>query len=59
MREMDHLQALGYMLCALKDLGYNKKEAKEIFQQMYMNFDLYTEEEAKRIGFEWYRNLKE
>lgn len=56
---MDNRQALGYMLLALKRLGYSKEEAKKIYREMYYLFDIYTEEEAEEKGFDWYRSIEE
>lgn len=59
MKKMDNRQAVGYMLLALKRLGYSKEQARKIYQEMYYTFDVYTEEEAENKGFEWYYSLDE
>jgi len=51
---MDNREALGYMLVALKELGYDQKTAKKIYGEMYYQFDLKTEDEADKIGHDWY-----
>lgn len=56
---MDNRQAVGYMLLALKRLGYSKEEARKIYREMYYLFDIYTEEEAEEKGFHWYHSLED
>lgn len=56
---MDNKQAAGYMLLALKRLGYSKDEAKKVLSEMYYCFDIYTVQEAEEKGFRWYYSLNE
>lgn len=56
---MDNYQAIGYMLLACKEAGYTKEQAKELYSNMYYMFDIKTEAEAEKQGFEWYRDLEE
>lgn len=56
---MDNYQAIGYMLLACKEAGYNKEQAKEIYNNMWYMFDMKTEAEAEKQGLEWYRDLEE
>jgi len=44
---MDNKQALGYMLLSCEQFGYTKNQMKEIYREMYWQFDLKTEEEAE------------
>jgi hypothetical protein len=53
---MDNRQALGYMLLACQRLGYSKEQARELYREMYYVFDIYTEEEAEKKGFDWYHS---
>jgi hypothetical protein len=52
--DVDNNQALGYMLLACKELGYTKEQARELYKAMYYQFDMKTEGEAEKQGFEWY-----
>lgn len=54
---MDNNQALGYMLLACKQLGYTREQVSDLYRAMYYQFDVKTEEEAEKQGFEWYYNL--
>lgn len=56
---MNNRQAIGYMLLACKQLGYSKPEARKLFREMYSLFDLKTEEEAEKQGYEWYYSLED
>lgn len=56
---MDNYQAIGYMLLACKEAGYTKEQAREIYKNMYYMFDMKTEAEAEKQGFDWYNNLEE
>ena len=53
---MDNRQAIGYMLLACKEAGIDKETAKKLYGEMYWQFDMKTEEEAEKQGFEWYHN---
>lgn len=53
---MDNRQAIGYMLLACKEVGIDKDMAKKLYSEMYWQFDIKTEEEAEKQGFEWYHN---
>jgi hypothetical protein len=55
---MDNRQAIGYMLLACKEVGLDKETAKKLYGAMYWQFDMKTEEEAERLGFEWYYSLE-
>lgn len=55
---MDNKQALGYMLLACEELGYNKEQAKQLYSAMYYQFDIYTEHEAEKKGHCWYHGLE-
>lgn len=55
---MDNRQALGYMLLACKQLGFTKEQTRELYRAMYYEFDMKTEVEAEKAGFEWYYNLE-
>lgn len=56
---MDNRQAIGYMLLACKKLGYTKDQVRELYREMYFEFDFKTEEEAEKIGHEWYVSLED
>lgn len=56
---MNNDQALGYMLLACKELGYTKEQAKDLYKAMYYHFDIKTEKEAEKQGFEWYYSLED
>lgn len=56
---MNNREAIGYMLLACKRLGYSKEEARKLFGEMYREFDFKTEEEAEKMGFDWYDTLSE
>ena len=58
-KKMENKQALGYMLLACKQLGYTKEQADKLYNAMYEQFDENTEEEAKKMGFNWFNNLPE
>lgn len=54
---MDNRQAIGYMLLAAKGVGFDKETTKKLYSEMYYLFDIKTEDEAERQGFDWYYNL--
>lgn len=56
---MDNRQALGYMLLSCRELGLSKEDAKKLYGKMYYMFDMKTEEEAEKLGFDWYHSLEE
>lgn len=57
---MDNNQALGYMLCACEALGIKDKEfVRKLQREMYFQFDVKTESEAEKKGFEYYHDLKD
>lgn len=56
---MDNRQATGYMLLACKRAGFDKETTKKLFREMYYLFDIKTEGEAEKQGFEWYHNLED
>jgi hypothetical protein len=51
---MTNRQAIGYMLVACKKVNLEKEIVRRIFQEMYWEFDLKTEDEAESIGFNWF-----
>lgn len=55
---MDNKKALGYLLLACKELGLSKQQTKELYDAMYRQFDLKTEDQAEMLGFEWYYDLQ-
>lgn len=56
---MDNRQAIGYMLLACKKLGLDKETTRKIYGEMYYQFDMKTEDEAEKQGFDWYNNLED
>lgn len=56
---MDNKQAIGYMLLACKEVGLEREIVKKLYREMYLQFDLKTEEEASEKGLEWYYSLFE
>lgn len=56
---MDNRQALGYMLLACKKLNLPKEQVRELYRQMYWEFDFKTEEEAEEMGFQYYHDLED
>lgn len=56
---MTNRQAVGYVLLAIKQLGYSSEQAELLFEEMFRQFDLKTESEAQEQGFDWYYNLKD
>lgn len=56
---MDNKQALGYMLLACKDGNLDKKLTRKLLKSMMYHFDIKTETEAEKQGFDWYYSLKE
>ena len=52
--DVDNNQALGYMLLACKEVGMDKEQVRLLIREMYFQFDMKTEEEAEKQGFEWY-----
>ncbi|MBY0224117.1 hypothetical protein [Sporosarcina aquimarina] len=56
---MKNRQALGYMLLACKELGFNREQADKLYDAMYEAFDEHTEEEAEQQGHEWFSRLED
>lgn len=52
---MDNKQALGYMLLACKEAGLDHETTKQLYKEMYYQFDVKTESEAENLGFRWYQ----
>lgn len=59
MGNMNNYQAVGYMLLACKHSGIPLEEVKKIYDSIYYIFDIKTEEEAEKQGFNWYYKMKE
>jgi hypothetical protein len=56
---MTNREAIGYMLLACKEIGLDKETAKRLYDSMYWQFDMKTEDEAAEQGFQWYCQLDE
>lgn len=59
MANMDNYQAVGYMLLACKRAETPLKDVKKIYSNMYYMFDMKTEKEAEKQGFEWFNEMRE
>jgi len=55
---MTNRQAIGYMLLACKNANLEENLVRKVFEEMYLEFDLKTEEEAESFGFEWYYSFE-
>lgn len=56
---MTNREAIGYMLLAAKEVGFNKEQTKKLYRSMYFKFDIFTEEEAEEKGFECYYQMED
>jgi hypothetical protein len=56
---MMNREAVGYLLCATKELGLDKKTVESLYSMMYRMFDMKTEYEASEQGIEYYYSLEE
>ncbi len=50
---MTNESAKGYIILALKKLGYKKEEIEKILDELYYQFDTVTEYEAEKKANNW------
>ncbi len=46
---MNNYSAMGYVIMAMKNLGYKKEEMERLIEELYNVFDTKTESEAEEL----------
>ena len=54
---MTNNQAIGYMLLACKNAEIPLEDLQKLYSNMSYLFDIKTEEEAEKKGFDWYLEI--